>query len=96
MCVCVIVVLIGLYIKSKETYWSVVCNESSCIERVLEKCSDTIEQKNYCAQNHTIHSFKPLSVRFIGISWMVAIVYGGLSFRDITTLLAFFKSILWI
>lgn len=81
----------GRQIESDETYSDVRREELSHVEWLLKERTNSIENDENDARYHSVCGLQPLSVGFVRIAWVIAIVHGGLSFGSVSIQFDIFK-----
>lgn len=65
------------------TYTNIRSDKATRIERRFEEWTNAIKNEEDHTCDHAVAGFEPLSVRFVWVAGMVAVVHGGLGFGGV-------------
>ncbi len=63
------------------------------IERLFEEGTDAVENYEDNARDHSVAGFEPLTMGFVGITRVVAVIHCGLGFGGVTVELYVIESV---
>lgn len=69
--------------QDENRHTDITSYEPSCVEGFCDEEVYAVEDDEKCAGDETVACFEPLTVRFVGVAWVVAVVGCGLGFGGV-------------